>query len=212
MELFKSIFINFNNIKNEDLIISENGKIPKNYNLIQLKDICKFKKGKKPKISTDQFEKGFSNYLTIDVLSGQDYLYAKDEKGVLINELDILMVMDGASSGKLFYGKDGLLGSTLSKIIVNEKYREIVYQYLKYYEKYIGDNTTGTAIPHTDKGLVLNLKCPMPEDISEISHIFKTIRLKIIRNNAENEVLSKIRDTLLPRLMSGEIDVSKIEI
>ena len=51
--------------------------------------------------------------------------------------MDILMVMDGASSGKLFYGKKGLVGSTLAKIDVKEDYIELVYQFLKINEKYI---------------------------------------------------------------------------
>lgn len=57
------------------------------------------------------------------------------------------MVMDGASSGKIFYGKHGFVGSTLAKIEVDKEYREIVYEFLKFNEKYISDNTTGSAIP-----------------------------------------------------------------
>ncbi len=50
-------------------------------------------------------------------------------KGIKANEYDILMVMDGASSGKLFYGKYGLVGSTLAKLDVNEEYQELIYQF-----------------------------------------------------------------------------------
>ena len=35
---------------------------------------------------------------------------------------------------------------------------------------------------------------------------------KILFNNKENEILSKLRDTLLPKLMNGEIDLDNIEI
>lgn len=34
----------------------------------------------------------------------------------------------------------------------------------------------------------------------------------IVSNRIENKKLSALRDTLLPRLMSGEIDVSNVEI
>ena len=120
------------------------------------------------------------------------------------------MVMDGASSGKLFYGKMGLVGSTLAKLEINNEYQEIVYQFLKINEPFICENTTGTAIPHTDKGLVLSLQCPMSEGILNYSKIFRTIRSTIISNNNEINILKRLRDTLLPKLMSGEIDVSKI--
>lgn len=177
---------------------------------LELKNICKFVKGRKPKEISEQYKSNFSNYLTIEVLSNQNHTYAYDEKGIIANEYDILMVMDGASSGKLFYGKQGLVGSTLAKIDVNNEYLEIIYQFLKFNEKYISDNTTGSAIPHTDKGLVLNLKCPISKKLLDYSEFFKSIRSSIILNNNEIIKLQKLRDTLLPKLMSGEIDVSKI--
>ena len=177
---------------------------------LELKDICKFIKGRKPKEISEQYKSNFSNYLTIEVLSNQNHAYAYDEKGIIANEYDILMVMDGASSGKLFYGKQGLVGSTLAKIDVDKEYLEIIYQFLKFNEKYISDNTTGSAIPHTDKGLVLNLKCPISKKLLDYSEFFKTIRSSIILNNNEIIKLQKLRDTLLPKLMSGEIDVTKI--
>ena len=182
----------------------------KSNNFLELNRYCKFIKGKKPKETSDYPQSNFLDYLTIDVLSNQSQMYAYDEKGILANEYDILMVMDGASSGKLFYGKSGLVGSTLAKLNVEEKYLEIVYQFLKQSEKFISDNTTGSAIPHTDKGLVLSLKCPISEELLNYSDTFKSIRSSIITNNNEILKLQKLRDTLLPKLMSGEIDVSKI--
>jgi type I restriction enzyme S subunit len=41
-----------------------------------------------------------------------------------------------------------------------------------------------------------------------ISPIIKMLK----QNEMENERLAALRDTLLPRLMSGEVDVSNIEI
>ena len=52
------------------------------------------------------------------------------------------MVMDGASSGDLFYGKNGILGSTLAKIEVKDEYLEIIYKYLDYYNEEIKRNNT----------------------------------------------------------------------
>ena len=177
---------------------------------IELKDICKFIKGRKPKEISEVKEDDFLNYLTIDVLTNQNNVYAFDEKGILADEYDVLMVMDGASSGKLFYGKKGLVGSTLAKLDIKKEYREIIFQFLKINEEFITENTTGTAIPHTDKGLVLSLQCPMSEEILNYSQTFKTIRSTIISNTHEIIKLQQLRDTLLPKLMSGEIDVSEI--
>jgi type I restriction enzyme S subunit len=35
---------------------------------------------------------------------------------------------------------------------------------------------------------------------------------QILNNQLENDALAEMRDTLLPRLMSGELDVSDIDI
>ena len=74
------------------------------------------------------------------------------------------------------------------------------------------ENNTGSAIPHVDKGFILNLQLALPKDSKYIQNIFQQIHNKIINNNEEIESLRKLRDTLLPKLMSGEIDVSQVEV
>lgn len=53
---------------------------------------------------------------------------------------------------------------------------------------------------------------PAEEDYRRIEVLLQPIYDLIISNRIENKRLSKTRDTLLPRLMSGEIDVSNIDI
>lgn len=56
--------------------------------------------------------------------------------------------------------------------------------------------------------------CYLPNKyiIDEFNELCKPIFKTIITNKYENEQLANLRDTLLPKLMSGEIDVSNIEI
>ena len=42
--------------------------------------------------------------------------------------------------------------------------------------------------------------------------VYNMLLAKILANNNQNEILTQLRDTLLPRLMNGEIDLDKIEI
>ena len=42
--------------------------------------------------------------------------------------------------------------------------------------------------------------------------VYNMLLAKILANNKQNEILTQLRDTLLPRLMNGEIDLDKIEI
>ena len=147
-------------------------------------------------------------YLTIDALTSSNSTYSETEKNVLVNELDLLMVMDGASSGTMYFGKKGIVGSTLSKIELSDNnYKEIIYRCLKYYEPEIKIHTTGSAIPHTDKNYVLQLPFIYPLIIMPYCDIFIKIREQQIINQKENQNLSEIRDSLLPKLMSGEVRV-----
>ena len=60
-----------------------------------------------------------------------------------------------------------------------------------------------------EKSLVL---IPNKTDYVEIGNLLKPIYETIIINRIENQRLADLRDTLLPKLMNGEIDVSQVKI
>lgn len=219
--IFKQWFVDFE-FPNEDgkpykssggeMVENEFGMIPKCWKSKELKEVIKFAKGKKPKIITDKEFDNSELYLTIDVLNRNSIQYAVNDKVVLANKKDILMVMDGASSGSLYYGLDGIVGSTLSKLVINDEYinEDVLYYFLKLNEFNIKGHLTGSAIPHTDKEYVNRLIMCIPSDkelLVRVTKILSDIREKVIINNEENSRLIKLRDILLPKLMSGEIRV-----
>lgn len=53
---------------------------------------------------------------------------------------------------------------------------------------------------------------PSKDTIDALTQLWKPIISKIKSNEDENDRLSALRDTLLPKLMSGEIDVSELDI
>ena len=60
-----------------------------------------------------------------------------------------------------------------------------------------------------EKSLVL---IPNETDYAKIGNLLKPIYEEIIKNRIENQRLANLRDTLLPKLMNGEIDVSQVKI
>ena len=186
--------------------------IKKEGDRISLLNFCKFIKGKKPAILIDNYQNRSEPYLTIDSLTGTQKTYTVSKNSLIAHTRDILMVMDGASSGTVYFGKRGIVGSTLAKITVsNLSMQEIIYQTLKYFENNIKDHITGSAIPHVDKQYVLQLSICVPDDYQRYSIYFEIIRNLLIENRDQNIYLSALRDALLPRLMSGEIDVSHLK-
>ncbi len=88
------------------------------------------------------------------------------------------------------------------------------YVMLKKRQKEIFESQTGSAQPHIYPQHIANLKIKSLEETAtsnyneQVTPIFK----KIGSNLAENLQLSQLRDALLPKLMSGEIDVSEVDI
>ena len=217
--IFKEWFVNFNFPSEEGkpykdsggkMIKSELGAIPEGWEITNLDYIVKVIKGKKPKeISSKKTDLLSSQYLTIDCYNNSNIEYTEYIEKMYVNKLDIIMVMDGASSGKLFYGKNGILSSTMAKFHVEDIYiKEIVFFFLKKIENEIMYHTTGSAIPHANKHFILNKKIVLPpKKLFNLINKLKMIREKIILNTEENQKLDSIQDTLLPKLMSGEIKI-----
>ena len=72
----------------------------------------------------------------------------------------------------------------------------------------------GSAQPNISSTDILNTSCYILEnaELEKFNLICEPIFEKIITNKCENEKLTQLRDTLLPKLMSGEIDVDKVEV
>lgn len=72
----------------------------------------------------------------------------------------------------------------------------------------------GSAQPKFNKTDFKNLPIYLPpDDLLEHFHLsVKPMFELIAKNNIENQRLSELRDNLLPKLMSGELDVSDIEL
>jgi type I restriction enzyme S subunit len=67
---------------------------------------------------------------------------------------------------------------------------------------------------HIKRGELDKAKVLIPDNSSLkiISDIMKPIHLQMISNELESRRLAEIRDTLLPKLMSGELKVNEVEI
>jgi len=222
--LFKRWFIDFefpdkdgNPYKSSGgkMVESELGEIPVGWRAIELSNIISFAKGKKPKETFTESKEGCMAQILIDTLDGGNPDFAKHDKMIIADLLDPIMVMDGASSGRTEIGFKGIIGSTLAKIIVNEDLcgKNIVYQFLKCYEKDIMSNTTGTSIPHTDKDKILSYEIALPDFghvLNNYENIALSLRNKVVNNKDEIVALTKTRDILLPKLMSGQIRVKDL--
>ena len=72
----------------------------------------------------------------------------------------------------------------------------------------------GTKMPRGDKQQIMTYPVVLPseEELAGFNTIVSPLLEQIYSNRAENKRLSILRDTLLPKLMSGEIDVSAVQL
>ena len=84
------------------------------------------------------------------------------------------------------------------------------------FQDYLESHTTGTSGSHqrVKKKDILKYQFPLPPQgkLEEFNTVISPLYDIINRNRKENRELEKLRDTLLPKLMSGEIRVNDIEL
>lgn len=213
--IFKSWFIDFEPFQDGNFVDSELGEIPEGCEVISLGDLFEFCKGKKPKKIYDEDKKNYVPYLVKKYLDGESVSFANKDDGILINDMNVFMLMDGANSGNIYYGYKGILGSTFSLLQVeNYYYEEYIYWYLKIKEFEIKKQNTGSAIPHANKNYIKNLVVAINEDndFIRILDILRNIRKYVVYLKKQNKTLAQLRDILLPKLMSGELRVGQEDI
>lgn len=93
----------------------------------------------------------------------------------------------------------------------NNKLKDYIYWYLRSYDYHmrIVGSASGSTVKHTSPGRILEQRLFLPqEQDKEKVHILRDINEAISRNDVEKAKLKAILDTILPKLMSGELDIS----
>jgi type I restriction enzyme S subunit len=174
-------------------------------------NLVQFIKGKKPNNAVEIYIEGLVPQILIETFDTGKTLYSDPTDMVIANKKDLLMVMDGASSGRTEIGICGIVGSTIGLFRPTKDfyYPLFLFYFLKVNEDFIKENTTGSAIPHTDRALVLDLDVEYPsiEKVKEFEFIAENYFDKKLANKNQIRTLTQLRDTLLPKLMSGEVKV-----
>ena len=131
----------------------------------------------------------------------------------------IIVSGNGAYTGRTrFYsGKFDLYQRTYActlKVGFNSDYIFPLYWFVKLeLSKKIMGGTRGSAIPYIVMNDLAKFEFEFDQDKFEsYMPLFKSITETIQANENQNETLAQLRDGLLPRLMSGELDVSGIDL
>ncbi len=228
--LFKQWFVDFN-FPDENcspykdsggaMIDSELGKIPKGWQIINLNDYLDFIRGIEPGskyYSNNKISEQYMQFIRVSDLKslGDTYIHKSLAKDKLVNEYNVLMSFDG-TIGRVRIGFSGAYSSGIRKVVNKVTNRNIlnfsnqfVYFLLQTenVQNIIITNATGTTILHAGHTIKLLKIAINNEVMNKFNEIILPLYQQLIINLKETKLLQQIRDTLLPKLISGEIDVT----
>ncbi len=151
-------------------------------------------------------------------LKDQEFVtYTTEEhpKGHLICPEDIVVGMDGEFRPYLWGNEKAWLNQRVC-IFENkrEKGKAFLFYTIKPLLNVIEQTQVATTVIHIGKKDfdVFEFFLPSEDILDRFDEITCPMVSKIVSNRLENKRLAKLRDSLLPRLMSGELDVSEVDI
>lgn len=177
-----------------------NIKIPSKWHFGRLEEIGKFVRGKN--ITSSEMKKG-----TIPVISAGIEPSGYHNKSNVYG-ISLTMSASGANAGYLKYHLDDIWAADCS-YYQNDNNIWFVYSSLKFIESAIKNLQVGSAQPHVYAKNINKLNIIIPEEkyIKMYNDFMNPIFEEIKRLNEKNRILIKQRDLLLPRLMSGKLEV-----
>ena len=207
---YEEWFVKFR-VKGEELKVKKETRLPEDWSEVLVGNLIQFQKGRKVNQTFNEPKPGFEKVLLLDGIESGNYPYTDPLNHVIAEEGDLLMLMDGARSSKVFFADRGVVGSTMARIVINHDHitPSLLKNFFDFNFEQMKVNNTGAAIPHANKAFINGMLLPQPPDIVLKAWDETIIPIYVLMRKITNQtrLLKEARDILLPRLMSGEIEV-----
>ena len=194
--IYRGIFVNFDN---------NNGSMPSGWKVVKLSDFVNVITGKQnADVADDEGEYPFFS-------CSQD---AQKCKQFSFEGRAVLVAGNGDFNVKFYTGKFEAYQRTYVLIPNNAKISSLIFYALKFGLKDITSAARGSVIKFITKGSLDNFTFNCPVDFGNNTHInlLNFINDKIEKLRAENETILKMEKIIMPKLFSGSLDLSNINI
>lgn len=215
--IFKNWFVDFEPFKNGKFVDSELGMIPEGWKVGRLTEIASYMNGLAMQKFPPENNEDSLPVLKIKEL-GQGFCGTdsdrcscniKDE--CIIHNGDVIFSWSGTLLVDVWCGGDCGLNQHLFKVTSKDYPKWFYYYWTKHHlQEFIHiAKDKAVTMGHIKRGHLEEAMVAIPDnDSMEKAHeLFEPILSKMISLRLENSRLSLLRDTLLPRLMSGELEV-----
>jgi type I restriction enzyme, S subunit len=133
----------------------------------------------------------------------------------IISDGDILFAWSGSLMQKVWTKGKGALNQHLFKVTSDQYHRWFFYYWVDHHMKWFQSiaASKATTMGHIQRKHLTEAKVVVPDhSVMDIaSKLISPLLEKQTQNSIENQTLSDLRDTLLPKLISGEIRVADAE-
>ena len=219
--IFKNWFVDFEPFKDGKFVDSELGMIPEGWKVGCLGDMGAVVCGKTPSKSNSNYYEGDIPFIKIPDMHGNVFVENSEdrltEEGSLSQIKKLippysLMVSCIATVGLVSINtKPSHTNQQINTVIPHNKSALFyLYQHIKNNEEFLKNmGRGGTTTLNVNTKSFSNIRLLIPSEIAldQFHGIVEGLFKKIELNMHESRTLSLLRDTLLPRLMSGEIEV-----
>lgn len=226
--LFKHWFINYE-FPNEEgipyklsggiMVESEIGEIPEGWKVGELQELAnKLYAGGTPSRKKEEYWiNGSIPWLKTKEIKNKYIINAEEsitKEGLegssakWIPSHSVVVAMYGATAGQLGYLAMEMTSNQACCAIVSD-IPNFMYSYLRLNQERLTDLATGSAQQNLSKDIISKFKiiCPPKEILTTYETVVSNFSEQIIELTKENNSLVQLRDTLLPKLLSGEVEI-----
>ena len=216
--IYNSFFVYYDDYSQEELEECEIGLIPKEWKLLSLGEVTTQIKEK----VGDKDYKVFSAVNTGNLILSEEYfdkqVFSKSiEKYIVVKQKEFAYNparINIGSIGRNDFDYDGCVSPVYVAFKVEEEYENFMNMFIqsdrfKQWVITLASGSVRQTLNYADFSII-KLAYPPIDLIKKFNNIYDNYYEVINYNKSVIHNLEKIRDILLPKLMSGEIDVSKI--
>lgn len=234
--IYKEWFVNFHFPEHQKVkrIKSELGMIPMGWEVKKLEEVLsEIESGSRPKGGIDPSERGIPSIGAENILGLGQYDYAKEKyvsqefyenmlRGHIKNK-DVLLYKDGAQIGRKSMFREGFPHEIccINEHVFILRTNELCTQNYLYFwldqpeiTQKIRNLNANAAQPGINQAGVkgLPILLPLKSLIDDFENISEPLLAELFNLAKKNNLLRKTSDLLLPKLISGDIDVEKLDI
>ena len=208
----------------DELVESELGEVPRGWEVSSFQGFCKkIESGGTPKRSESNYWNGEVRWLSSGEVREIIVLDTKEkitETGLLNSSAKLwekyttVIAMYGATAGQVcLLANEMAANQACCGLIPKDEFKSFAFLIARNSVRSLSDKASGSAQQNLNKGIIENQPCILPK--LSVARKFENLVFPLLKtwlaSSEESIRLTVVRDTLLPKLLSGELDVSDLQ-